>query len=75
MGRRNITIVLTDEQKKQKQKDYHKTYYEEYKTERLSAKVIENAIKRIQRDDRFILEFIESIGADKMYELLEENYE
>ena len=70
MGRRSI--YQTDHEKIEATKKYQQTYYETKKVVKLKMSVIENAIDRIKRDDKYIKMFLDSIGHDKIQLLLNE---
>jgi hypothetical protein len=68
MGRN--TLYASNDEKIEAIQKYQKKYYANHKVTKLNTKVINNAIERIKRDDRFIQMFIESVGRDKIHELI-----
>jgi hypothetical protein len=57
------------------EKEYNKKYYLKHKEKILETTrtpVINNAISRLQKSDKYIKMFISSIGIDKINELIEE---
>ena len=68
MGR--TTIHETCKDKISAMQEYQKEYYNKTKAKKVKISVIENAINRIMRDDAFIQMFLETVGYDKISELL-----
>ena len=70
MGRKDKKIVLSAEQKAEKKKLYHQQYYNEFKKENLSQTVINNAIERLMRNDKYLEQLIVQVGYEKMNALM-----
>jgi tyrosyl-tRNA synthetase len=66
MGRLSERQKLNEEEIKQKRRDYHKQYYKDYNKSRMKPSIIRNNIERLSRDDKYIKEFIDTIGFDKI---------
>lgn len=71
----------TAQEKVDAQRQYNKQYYEtkskdpdgNYKYKKTRPQTITNAIARITRDDKYIEQFVETVGRDKILKLLIKN--
>jgi len=70
MGRKIVIKNLSEEEQQNYVRDYHKLYYRKCKNELTKQSTIDNSIKRIMRSDKFIKQFLDAIGDDKICELL-----
>ena len=71
MGRKEDKVILSEEEKKMKLKEYHKLYYKQYKQHICTDTVIVNAIKRLSKNDDYIKTFILQIGKERFINILD----
>jgi hypothetical protein len=70
MGRLSERQKLSEEEIKQKRREYHKQYYKDYHKTRMKPSIVRNNIMRLSRDDQYIKQFVEHIGFDRICSIL-----